>query len=120
MALLSWKRPENIPPILDALAAQTLSAGAGVPVQVYLWDNAGQLGEDVLGHPLVKLHVRPSRNLGCFPRWQMLALADTEYVCAIDDDLCPGPELIERAVAACREKCPDGIVGIFGVNSVDG
>jgi glycosyltransferase involved in cell wall biosynthesis len=120
IALLNWKRPENIPIILDALAAQT------VPVQVYLWDNGVEFGahfdqmDDPVNHPIVALKVVTSQNLGCFPRWQMLAWADTEFVGAIDDDLCPKPELIERAIAACRGKCPDGLVGAFGMNTVEG
>lgn len=114
IALLNYKRPENIPIILDALAAQT------VPVQVYIWNNAGTLHSVQWERPLVKLWVTPKHNLGCFPRWQMLSWADTEFVGTIDDDLCPKPELIERAIAACREKCPDGLVGAFGMNTVEG
>ncbi len=115
IALLNYRRPGNILTILDHLADQA------VPVQVYLWDNStGILDTSVTCHPLVKLYIAPNLNLGCFPRWQMLAWADTEFVGTIDDDLCPGPELIGRAVAACRERCPDGLVGGFGMNPVEG
>lgn len=67
------------------------------------------------------LTVKSSRNLGCLPRWQLAALADTEFVCSMDDDLLlKDKRVIEDAVGACRERCPDGIVGFFGWEHVDG
>jgi hypothetical protein len=45
----------------------------------------------------------------------MAALAETEFVCTHDDDLVLADErVLEDAVAAQREECPDGIVGPFG------
>ena len=116
VVLLNWKRPENIGSILECLAGQT------VPLQVFLWNNGpATAGLPAAEHPLVKLSVSSSRNLGCFPRWQLATLADTEFVCSLDDDLALADErVLEDAIEACRRDCPDGIVGFFGWEHVDG
>jgi hypothetical protein len=117
VCLLNWQRPDNIGPVLDSIRSQTL------PAQVYLWNNgrpfefrAGDGAmQPIVEHPLVKIAVQSSQNLGCFPRWALAALADTEFVCSLDDDLAfADPTVLEDAIAACREECPDGIVGFFG------
>jgi len=131
VCLLNWRRAENIGPILECLERQSAAP------RVLLWDNgAGEPdgmalhyrrpgGElvPIEQHPLVDLAVRPSRNLGCFPRWWLAATADTEYVCSMDDDLLLTDErFLEDAVAAHRKLCQvrDGIVGLFGVRLVPG
>ncbi len=134
VCLLNYQRPENLGPVLDSVRNQTL------PVRTVLWDNAGlpagghaQAGGGVrwtdtegnerpmAEHPDVDLVVEASRNLGCFPRWFLASLADTEFVCSMDDDLIFKDErVLEDAVAACREECPDGIVGLFGWSEVAG
>ncbi len=112
VVLLNWQRPQNIAAVLDSIASQT------VPAQVCLWNNGEPL--PVREHPLVKAYVESSRNLGCFPRWALAALADTEFVCSMDDDLLfKDPRVLEDGVAACREECPDGIVGFFGWSEVE-
>ncbi len=117
VVLLNWRRPANIGPILDCLEKQT------VPLQVYLWNNSAlpltfaRDGEErpIAEHPLVKLYVQSSRNLGCFVRWELAALAETEFVCSLDDDLAfSDAEVLEDAIAAQREECPEGIIGLFG------
>jgi hypothetical protein len=110
--LLNWRRPQNLAAILDCLAGQT------VPVQVYLWNNGERL--ELEDHPAVKLVVRANRNVGCLPRWHLAGLAETEFVCSVDDDLLLADErVLEDAVRACRERCPDGIVGAFGWQHVE-
>jgi hypothetical protein len=117
VCLLNWQRPDNIGPVLDNLRAQT------VPLQVYLWNNGApfefRAGEGpmrpIAEHPLVKLYIQSSENVGCFPRWALAALADTEFVCSLDDDLAFADNaVLADAIAACREECPEGIVGFFG------
>ena len=120
--LLNWKRPENIGPILDSLVSQTVAP------RVVVWNNGGDLlfidGEKkkpIAEHEAVDLVVRSSGNLGCFPRWWLAGLAQTEFVCSMDDDLLLRDDrVLEDAVAACRELRPDGVVGFFGWNRVDG
>jgi GT2 family glycosyltransferase len=113
VCLLSYRRRENLPAVLACLARQT------VLVEVVLWNNRPPL--DPAQRPGVRRVVQSSENLGCFPRWQMAALARTEFVCSLDDDLALADErVLEDAVAACREECPDGIVGFFGWSEAPG
>jgi glycosyltransferase involved in cell wall biosynthesis len=151
VCLLNWRRPQNIPLILECLAGQTLRP------RVVLWNNGEPLppstqrpqrtdrdqgngkteaaqtpasppslslsampSSALSAASAVNLVVQSSRNLGCFPRWALLGQADTEFVATLDDDLILTDErVLEDAVRACREKCPDGIVGIFGWEHVD-
>ncbi len=119
--LLNYARPENIGQVILSLARQT------VPVRILLWDNAEEPGvglhyeggdgamRPLAEHPAVELAVRPGRNFGCWARWLLAAQAETEFVCTLDDDLVLADErVLEDAVAAQREECPDGIVGWFG------
>ena len=71
--------------------------------------------------PRMGLVVRPSENLGCMPRWWLAAMADTEFVCSLDDDLLLADNrVLEDAIKAQRELCPNGIVGFFGWEAVPG
>jgi len=127
VVLLNWRRPENIGPVLHALARQT------VRPRVILWDNGfGESGglkyrAGVRGllpidqHRFVDLVVSPSRNLGCMPRWWLAAMAETDYVCSLDDDLAPADErVLADAIDAQRRLCPEGIVGPFAWQRVEG
>jgi len=126
VVLLNWRRPENMGPILDCLARQTLrprvmivdnGAAESGPLQFNspYGEPAGAL-RPIEEHPLVSLVMRPSRNLGCMPRWWLAAMADTEFVATLDDDLVLADErVLADALAAQREVCPEGIVGFFGV-----
>ena len=127
VVLLNWKRAENIGLLLNCLQKQTAKP------RVVVWDNGfgvdgglkwsppnGPLLEVHL-HPLVDLAVYSSGNLGCFPRWQLAAHCQTEYVCSLDDDLMfKDPRVLEDAITAHRTLCPDGIVGMFGWRRVEG
>ncbi|MCD6415777.1 MAG: hypothetical protein J7M08_03665, partial [Planctomycetes bacterium] len=120
VCLLNWARPENLGPLLDSIAAQS------VPARVALWNNGdpvffGPNDTPISEHPLIARHARATRNAGCFPRWWMASMADTEFVCSMDDDLVFADEhVLADAIAACREECPDGIVGFFGWSRVEG
>jgi hypothetical protein len=120
VCLLNWQRPENVGPVLDSIAAQT------VPARVVLWNNGRPLyfGPDerpIAEHPLVDLVVQSGENLGCFPRWWLAGRAGTDFVCSLDDDLKLADErVLEDAIAACAEDCPDGIVGFFGWQTREG
>ena len=113
VCLLNWARLENVGRVLESIATQTL------PVRVFLWNNGEPRVWDAGDE--ITWTVRSSRNAGCFPRWLMASLAETEFVCSMDDDLVFSDErVLEDAVAACREECPDGIVGFFGWSEVEG
>ncbi len=118
VCLLNWKRPQNVPVILDSIAAQN------VPARVVLWDNpstgSGQAAPEPLPRdPRIALTVHASANLGCFPRWWLASVADTEWVCSLDDDLClAAPDALEAAVERARSE--DCIVGAYGVRLLPG
>ncbi len=127
VCLLNWRRPENLGPIFACLEKQT------VPLRVVVWDNGWTAGQQVAmpgpdgapvpvaDHPLVDFYVGAGRNLGCYPRWFLASLAQTEFVCSMDDDLIFADErVLADAMLACREQCPDGIVGFFGWSRVPG
>ena len=109
ICLLNWKRPANLPVILESFAAQT------VPCQVYLWNNGAPLPESVTRHPLVKMVVDSDCNLCCLPRWWLASIADTDYVTSWDDDTAMAdPLLLADSLAAHKKECPNGIIGTDG------
>jgi len=121
--LLNWQRAENIGVILACLGGQT------VRPKIVLWNNGDPInvssehGTPMLleRHPLMSLVVQSTRNLGCMPRWWLASLADTEFVCSLDDDLVLADErVLEDAIEAQRTLCPDGIVGFFGWEAMPG
>jgi len=119
VCLLNYRRPQNIPAILDCLAAQTLRP------TVWLWDNAprgeGQQMRSARMRARLDLRVVSGRNFGCFPRWWLASMAETDYVCSMDDDLVLRDErVLADAVEAQRSLCPDGVVGFFGWKRVEG
>jgi len=130
VVLVNYRRVQNLKAVLDCLSDQT------VPVQVFLWNNAyggpraagqaeaGPDRQDLLEaatHPLVKLCVESSRNMRCWPRWLLASMANTEYICSMDDDLVfTDARVLEDAVWASRTKCPEGVVGFFGWQRVPG
>ena len=76
--LLNYRRPENIPIILDSIRRQTIGA------VVFLWNN----GPDDVDLPGVDRYEKSTENLGCMVRWKMAREAETPYVMSLDDDLC--------------------------------
>jgi hypothetical protein len=121
--LLNWQRPENIGPILDCLGGQT------VRPKIVLWNNGDPIIANhpsgppipIERHPGMSLVVQSMSNLGCMPRWWLASLADTEFVCSLDDDLVLADErVLEDAIEAQRTLCPDGIVGFFGWEALPG
>ena len=76
--LLNYRRPGNIPVILESIRRQT------VPCVVFLWNN----GLDDVNLPGVDRYEQSGENVGCMVRWTMAREADTPYVMSLDDDLC--------------------------------
>ena len=105
--LLNWKRPENLPRVVDSIRRQT------VPISIWLWDNAG--GHDDFGADVV---IRASENLLCWPRWLMGALTQGDYVFSLDDDLMFTDErLIEKCIGRMEQlgdEVPGTVLGRSG------
>jgi len=121
--LLNWKRPDTFGRVIDSVGRQT------VRPRVWIWDNGATPTSPGLvffdksaadsrpmeSHPFVDRVVRPGENMGCWPRWLLASMCDSEYVCTCDDDLYLADErVLEDAIEAHRTLCPDGIVGVFG------
>lgn len=105
VCLLSWKRPGNIPLVLDSITSQSVKA------RVFLWDN----GEVPVEDPRIDWLVRSSVNMVCWPRWFMAAHADTPWVCTLDDDLSFADRHVLRdGIRAAEPLEPDQLVGPFG------
>lgn len=114
VCLLNYKRPDNVALVLRSIESQTVAK------QVFIWSNGVCLPPCATESPSVKLAVASNENLGCFPRWWLASVANTEYVCSMDDDLVFRDErVLADAIAASREKCPDGVVGFCGWRHVE-
>jgi len=107
VCMLSWKRPENFPSILDSISSQSVST------RVFLWDNGGTPVED----SRIDWRVRSSENMACWPRWMMAVYADTDFVCTLDDDLLFADRHVLRdGIMASEGLEPNRLVGPFGRN----
>ena len=75
--LLNYKRPENVKRILDDLSRQKPCSP-----NIFLWNNSGRAFTD----PRINWQIDSSENRFCWPRWMMGSLAQTKYICTMDDD----------------------------------
>ena len=106
--IAAWKRPENMAKIVDALCAQTLRP------RIFVWNNNP---DTTCADPRFDLVVQSSRNLRVWPRWFLGSMADTDYICTLDDDLMPGDaRVFEDFVRAMDEdSTPDRAYGFDGL-----
>jgi hypothetical protein len=111
VCLLNWRRPENLPLVIDSVASQRPTPA------VYLWNN----GADI-AHPDIDWYVRSSVNRRCWPRWSMAVCAPTDFVCVLDDDLRFKDADVLRDMKEMLLDCgrPNAIIGPCGVNLIDG
>ncbi len=100
--LLSYKRPENIPIILDSLRVQTEKP------DIMLINNGGF---QTFG---VKKTVHIPWNAGAWIRHPFAVCTQTPFVMFLDDDLIPtDPDFVRDMMYIC-DLHRDGITGIFG------
>jgi hypothetical protein len=111
VCLLNWKRPDNLPIVVGAVASQRPSP------TIYLWNNGAPIVQ-----PGVDWYVASSINRRCWPRWYMAAFAPTEFVCVLDDDLCfADPHVLRDMKELLLDSGqPNTIVGPCGVTLIDG
>lgn len=101
--LLSWKRKQNLPQIIEALRAQT------VEVEIWLINNDG------FDDWAVDRSIFIPWNAGEWARYVFAARAETEFCIFQDDDFLMTDEyFIEDALQLHSEKCPDHILGVAG------
>jgi hypothetical protein len=101
--LLSYKRPLNMPAIIDSLRGQSEE------VEIWVINNSdcGYFREDR------SIHI--PWNAGEWARYVFAPIVDTEYVLFQDDDwLITDDEFVEMAIEIHTAMAPDGIVGIGG------
>lgn len=106
IVLLNYKRPRNIPVILNAIRQQTVKA------RVYLWNNGG----DNVNTPLIDRYIESPRNVGCMARWKLAREATTEYVMSLDDDICFNRhDALEDIIESLdKQDDPNRIIDIIG------
>ena len=106
--LLNYKRPQNLPKIIDCLKAQTISPS------IFLWDNSG---DSSFNDDRLDLTFRTSNNQGCSPRWLMALYSQTKYIMTHDDDfLITENDILEKIVRTLdKEENDRTILGLEGI-----
>jgi GT2 family glycosyltransferase len=110
--LLNYRRPQNIPLILNSIESQTLKA------RVFLWNS----GDSDVNSPRIDLYRQSGANVGCMARWTLAQEATTPYVMTLDDDVClNGSDALEKVVRSLDRYADAGrILGFVGASfSVD-
>ena len=100
--LLNYRRPGNIPHIVEALRSQD------EPVEILLINNSGF---QTFG---VKRTVHIPWNAGAWIRIPFSAHAETDYVMWLDDDIMPTYPAFVRSMRQVAEVRKDSVVGAFG------
>jgi hypothetical protein len=111
--LLNWKRPENIPRIIESLGSQPFVDDC------VIWDNSGDLPAVWTPAPpwSETLVVRSSENVCCYGRYVATMLARHDWIVTQDDDYLVNnwPELWEKAL-----EQPDVITANMHLNERHG
>lgn len=111
VVLLSWKRPANIPIILEILySAKSVN-------EIILWNNNPELSLNYKHPKLVVINA--NKNLGTTARYSVALLAKNDNIMIQDDDLCYKPEQIEKIFSEYL-KDKSRIYGPFGRNLYNG
>jgi len=107
IVLLNYKRPKNIPIILDAIKNQTVKS------TVFLWNN----GSENVQSPLIDRYVQSDENVGCMARWKMAKEATTPFVMSLDDDVnFNRKDVLENIIHTLENQDnPNRIIGSTGV-----
>ena len=108
IVLLNYKRPQNIPVILESIRRQSVGA------RVFLWNN----GTADVDCPMIDRYEASRRNVGCMARWKLAREAETPYVMSLDDDICFDREdALEDVIGALEaQDDPRRIVGVCGAS----
>ncbi len=107
--LLSWRRPANLPVIVERLRKSRLFR------EVLVWNNNPEITLACEGAVVINA----GRNFFPFVRYCLVALASHPLIWFQDDDLLVSPDQLEKIFAA-YELAPDRIYGCRGRNLVDG
>jgi hypothetical protein len=104
--LLNWRRPGNLALVIRSIEQQTIRP------PVFLWNNGARFA-----HPSIDWQVESSLNKRCWPRWTLGAMAETDYVCSLDDDFAFGDDRVLEDLLEYLDHLdhPDRAVGAAGV-----
>jgi hypothetical protein len=101
-----WKRTENLNSIMEQVKKQTVTP------KIFVWNNS-----DYLQWPDIDWQILSSRNTITWTRWLMATMADTEFVCIMDDDLIlKDRDIFERSIEFLSRQKSDFLIGPIGVN----
>jgi glycosyltransferase involved in cell wall biosynthesis len=101
--LLNYKRPENIPLLIQSIRDQS------VPIDIWLVNNGEPANFDV------DLMIQSDNSMKCYTRWVEASRAETEFVFSIDDDLMfSNIRLVELCVERMEDLPSKSIIGPYG------
>lgn len=95
---------QNVPRILGALRHQTKK-----PEKVFVWANR------IVGPLIGATTVQTPDNLGCFARFSLVGVCQTEAVMVLDDDTVPGCKWAENCINVMEAHKRDVILGCRGI-----
>lgn len=105
--ILSWKRTENIPKILDQLTKCELVS------EIILWNNNPKISLKYK-HPKIT-HIQSGKNFGTLSRYSVAFLSSNEHIFIQDDDLLLYPQQIKQLFKE-YQKDDTRLYGCFGRN----
>lgn len=105
--LNSYNRPSNIQKQIDILERQTFK-----PKEIWVWCNKGTEGLPVIKSKDIKI-IQSNHNFKFHGRFSLGLLAQTKYVCVLDDDCFPQPEWFENCIKTIEKV--NGILGCSGI-----
>lgn len=106
VCLLNWKRPENVVRIIRDLRNQDAKPN------IFLWDNSPYDHSNTFDADWT---VKSSENKRCWPRWFMAAMAQTDYIMSLDDDLTLKDKSFISDMISILDSAGKKVVGIEGV-----
>lgn len=114
VAVLTYQRPDDLPPLLPELARQAATHGPDAAVLVVDNDPAGSAREVVesLGLPQVRYVVEPEPGIAAARNRALVESLDHGLLIFIDDDERPDPDWVELLVECYRTH--DRPVGVAG------
>ena len=101
-----WKRTENLRFIIEQIKKQTVAP------KIFVWNNS-----EYLNWPEIDWQIHSSENTITWTRWFMSTMADTEFVCIMDDDLVlKNTHIFEEAISFLSRQKNDILIGPIGIN----
>jgi len=108
LILMNWKRPKNIPLIVNAIRTQTLRPN------IWVIDNSEDQNLNVYLPGDSDLLISIDHNFGNYIRLYYAGFVSTPYVMFIDDDLCPTDDKFVEDLFSIAKNYKDRIVSGWG------